>query len=98
MTVLEHTFKRLKWDVKGITNNEEQINHFGFEDDIFITADDMAKIEIMLQELEIVYEKDGITIYFENIIFMMNLVSGRNRKIQGEIELLEKLKYLDSTK
>ncbi|PIK38581.1 endonuclease-reverse transcriptase [Apostichopus japonicus] len=57
---LEHIFKDISWEDKGINVNGEKFNHLRFADDIVIIANNFNEMEIMLQDLDIASRKRGL--------------------------------------
>ncbi|PIK54411.1 endonuclease-reverse transcriptase [Apostichopus japonicus] len=57
---LEHIFKDINWEDKGISVNGEKFNHLRFADDIVIIANNFNEMESMLQDLDIASRKRGL--------------------------------------
>lgn len=57
---LEHIFKDINWEDKGINVNGEKLNHLRFADDIVIIANNFNEMESMLQDLDIASRKRGL--------------------------------------
>lgn len=95
ITVLEHAFKMLAWQQKGIVIDGERLNHLRFADDIVIVSDSLGEIKDMLQELNDALHEIGLTINFDKTKIMTNMVPSEHIQIHNNrIELVHKYVYL----
>lgn len=95
ITVLEHAFKKLDWDARGITIDGQNLNHLSFADDIVLVADNLGEIKQMLHELSHACAEIGLKINFSKTKIMTNLVMSERIKIENtQIEEVDKYVYL----
>ncbi|XP_030765246.1 uncharacterized protein LOC115889402 [Sitophilus oryzae] len=83
ITVLEHAFKMLAWQQKGIVIDGERLNHLRFADDIVIVSDSLGEIKDMLQELNDALHEIGLTINFDKTKIMTNMVPSEHIQIHN---------------
>ncbi len=95
---LEEIFKKLHWELKGISINGKLLNNLRFADDIALIAKNWEKLEKMILELNEVRKKVGLKINFEKIkILSITRGGGVNSGLiigDKKIEEVEEIKYL----
>ena len=51
IAALKETFKKVRWEGKGVSINREFLNHLRFTDDVVLTANNKDELKSMVEEL-----------------------------------------------
>lgn len=95
--ILEHAFRSLNWEDKGIKIDGKYLNNLRFADDVILLSDKCEILEKMASELVAECEKVGLEI---NTSKTKLLSTNPNAKIvlnNTEIEKVDEYKYLGQT-
>lgn len=91
---IEHTFKNLDWELKGININGEMLSHLRYADDIVIFAETHEEISNMLQEVKEVSACVGLRMNMGKTKIMANFDVPQTYIDSVEIETVNEYIYL----
>lgn len=95
--VLEHAFRMLDWEEKGIRIDGKRLNNLRFADDVILVSSQVDELGKMAADLKKVCEEVGLKINMSKTKFMSNNPKAKLLLDGTELEKVEEYSYLGQT-